>query len=168
MLTSAPSLQLYVWPMSWGGSVRKAGNAIRVSVRLIQAHDGYHVWSKRYDRNMEDILEVQDEIAALVVDALKAQLLPAGGVVNAHRTVNTEAYEQYLLARQRYSLRTFDEMRSAVGALKRAISLHPNYAAAYALLGVIEGLLVSEGGDRTEAISAADKAVQLAPALSEA
>jgi len=150
------------------GSVRKAGNTIRVSVRLIQAHDGYHVWSKRYDRSVEDIFEVQDEIAALVVEALRAQLLPAGGVVNAHRTVNTEAYEQYLLARQLHGSRTVDDMKSSVAALKRAISLDPDYGAAYALLGGIEGALASEGGDVAPAISAADKAVQLAPGLAEA
>ena len=82
------------------GSVRKAGNTIRVTAQLIRADNGYHLWSKTYDRDFKDIFKVQDEIAAAVVEALKAKLLPAQEISSRHKTTNTEAYRQYLLGNQ--------------------------------------------------------------------
>jgi TolB-like protein/Tfp pilus assembly protein PilF len=155
------------------GSVRKAGNTIRVTAHLIRADNGYHLWSKSYDRNIEDIFKVQDEIAGIVVEALKAQLLPAQGVVNPHRTANTQAYEQYLLAKQLYSRRTIDSSQKAAEALQRSLALDPHYAAAYALLAASITVQLTDGRDPVrvtaeQAITAAEQAVQLAPELGEA
>jgi TolB-like protein/Tfp pilus assembly protein PilF len=155
------------------GSVRKAGNTIRVTAHLIRADNGYHLWSKTYDRNIEDIFKVQDEIAGIVVEALKAQLLPAQGVVNAYRTSNMGAYEQYLFAKQFYYLRTADSPKNALAALQRALALDPNYAAAHALLAASITVQMTDGTDPVglnadQAIAAAERAVALAPELGEA
>jgi serine/threonine-protein kinase len=82
------------------GSVRKAGNRVRITVQLINSADGYHLWSERYDRDMEDIFEVQDEITLAVVDALKLKLLGSekSAVLKRH-TNSAEAYQSYLRGR---------------------------------------------------------------------
>jgi TolB-like protein/Tfp pilus assembly protein PilF len=155
------------------GSVRKAGNTIRVTVHLIRADDGYHLWSKTYDGNIEDIFKVQDEIAGSVVEALKAQLLPAQGVINPHRTSNIEAYEQYLLGKQCHYYRRGDSPQRALTALTKALALDANYASAHALLAVSISDQIMEGtaafqSNAPQAIDAAEKAVALAPGLGEA
>jgi TolB-like protein len=156
------------------GSVRKAGNTVRVTAHLIRADDGYHLWSKTYDRDIEDIFKVQDEIAGIVVEALKATLLPPDGVVNPHRTSNTEAYEQYLLAKYFYQRgSSHDSQEAAATALRQALALDPNYASAYALLAINISQRIATGGDRPgvsreEAIAAAEQAVTLAPGLADA
>jgi len=155
------------------GSVRKAGTAIRVTVHLIRADDGYHLWSKTYDRDIEDIFKVQDEIAGIVVEALKAQLLPAQGVVNSHRTSNIEAYEQYLLGKQFHYYRRGDSSQRGLTALTKALALDPNYASAHALLAVSMADQIMVGtaafaANAPLAIEAAERAVALAPGLGEA
>ena len=155
------------------GSVRKAGSAIKVTVHLIRADDGYHLWSKTYDRDIEDIFKVQDEIAGIVVEALKAQLLPALGVANQHRTTNIEAYEQYLLAKQFHYYRRGDSADRGLSALTKALALDPNYASAHALFAIsmADQILVGTApfpANAPLAIAAAEKAVALAPALGEA
>ena len=82
------------------GSVRKGGGTIRVTAQLIRADNGHHLWSKAYDRDIHDIFKVQHEIVAAVVEALKARLPPAQQVASAHRRVDSEAYNQYLVGRQ--------------------------------------------------------------------
>jgi TolB-like protein/Tfp pilus assembly protein PilF len=155
------------------GSIRKAGNTIRVTVHLIRADDGYHLWSKTYDRGIEDIFKVQDEIAGIVVEALKAQLLPAQGVVNPHRTSNIEAYEQYLLGKRFHYYRRGDSPQRALSALTKALSLDPNYASAHALLAIslADQIMVGTAPfpeNAPLAIEASEKAVALAPGLGEA
>jgi TolB-like protein/tetratricopeptide (TPR) repeat protein len=155
------------------GSVRRSGSTIRVTAHLIRADNGYHVWSKTYDRDVGDIFKVQDEIAGMVVEALKARLLPLDGVVNPHRTANTEAYEQYLLAKQLYNRRTQSSALRATEALRQALALDPSYASAYALLAASTAARLIDGGDPAqvnaeEAIAAAKNAVALAPGLGEA
>jgi TolB-like protein/Tfp pilus assembly protein PilF len=155
------------------GSVRKAGHTIRITARLIRADNGYHLWSKTYDRNVEDIFKVQDEIAGIVVEALKAKLLPAQRVVNPHRTASTEAYEQYLLAKQFYNRRAVDSAHRAAKALEQALALDPNYASAYVLLALSRVNQIAEDGDpghvyAEQALAAAEKAIALAPDFGEA
>jgi TolB-like protein/Tfp pilus assembly protein PilF len=155
------------------GSVRKAGNTIRVTVHLIRADDGYHVWSKTYDRDIEDIFKVQDEIAGIVVEALIARLQPPQGMVNPHRTANLEAYEQYLLGKHFHYYRRDDSSKRALAALRSALALDPSYAAAHALLAISMADQIMVHGDPfqenvPQAIAAAEKAVALAPNLAEA
>jgi TolB-like protein len=149
------------------GSVRKAGDTIRVTAQLIRADNGYHLWSKTYDRNVQDIFKVQDEIAAAVVEALKARLLPAQDISSRHRTTNTEAYTQYLLGNQ---FRAFDSPETnlqALAAYQKAIALDPGYAAAYSGLSDTEwrraDQSTSEPAAYQRAAAAADKAIALAP-----
>jgi TolB-like protein/tetratricopeptide (TPR) repeat protein len=155
------------------GSVRKAGRTLRITARLIRADNGYHLWSKTYDRNVEDIFKVQDEIAGIVVDALKAKLLPAQRVVNPHRTAITEAYEQYLLAKQFYNRRAVDSAQRAAKTLQHALALDPNYASAYVLLALSIVNQIAEDGDpghvdAERAVAAAERAIALAPDFGEA
>ena len=120
------------------GSVRKAGTTIRVTAQLIRADNGYHLWSKAYDRDVKDIFKVQDEIAAAVVEALKAKLLPAQELASRHRTANTEAYTQYLLGNQFRLRDTPGPNQLALAAYQKAIALDPGYAAAYSGLSDTE------------------------------
>jgi TolB-like protein/tetratricopeptide (TPR) repeat protein len=155
------------------GSVRKAGNTVRVTAHLIRADSGYHLWSKTYDRDIGDIFKVQDEIAGIVVEALKARLLPPQGVMNPHRTSNTEAYDQYLIAKQLFDRRTVDWWHNAVAALQRSLALDPDYASAYAMLAVSITARLLEGADPAplnaeQAIAAAERAVAISPRFGEA
>jgi TolB-like protein len=147
------------------GSVRKAGDRLRVTAQLIRADNGYHLWSETYDRDAKDIFKVQDEIAAAVVEALKAKLAPNQQVAS-HRTSKPEAYNQYLLGRQFYDRNNLDDVRHAVEAYHRAIAIDPGYAAAYAGLTYAEDYIADQTGDTAgfeRAQAAADKAVALAP-----
>ena len=149
------------------GSVRKSGNTLRVTVQLIRAENGYHLWSKTYDRDIKDIFKVQDEIAGAVVEALKAKLLPAQQVAGHHRTANTEAYAQYLLGNQFRLRDTHDTNRRALAAYQKAVALDPGYAAAYSGLSNTEWRIAdqstAEDAGYQRAAAAADKAIAFAP-----
>jgi len=158
------------------GSVRKAGTKIRITAQLIQVDDGFHLWSETYDRELTDVFAIQDEIATAILEQLKAQLIGEDVTpVMATRT-NTEAYELYLLAKQRMYQRTGPTIEAAAELLDRAIALDPGYAPAYAQRGIAT-LLLSEGegtyGDIPSEQAAAqgklylDKALQLDPRLAE-
>ena len=148
------------------GSVRKAGNTMRVTAQLIRADNGYHLWSKTYNQDVKDIFKVQDEIAAAVVDALKAQLLPAQQILSRHHTDNTEAYTEYLLGNQSRVRDTVPANRQALAAYRKAVALDTGYAAAYSGIADAEWRLSDQTGDVAgfaRAAVAADKAIGLAP-----
>ena len=114
------------------GSVRKVGNRLRVTAQLINASDGYHVWSERFDRELDDVFEVQEEIAANVTAALKLKLTGEVKKKIAKRsTENVEAYEYYLKARQ-LSRQAEKEERQAIDLFLLAIEADPKYALAFA------------------------------------
>jgi len=150
------------------GSVRKSGRTLRITAQLVRVDSGYHLWSETYDRNVEDIFKVQDEIAAAVVEALKARLLPGQGVVNQHRTEKLEAYREYLLGNQLRARDTTDSNRQALEAYRKAAALDPGYAAAQSGLAVSEWRVADQTTGETaayqRAAAAADKAISLAPA----
>lgn len=117
------------------GSVRKAGNRLRIAAQLVNIADGYHLWSERYDRQMEDIFDIQDEISLSIVDALKVKLLGAEKAAVLKRyTDNTEAYEIYLKGRYHYAKRTKDDIQKGIEYFRQAIGLDPNFALAYAMI----------------------------------
>jgi serine/threonine-protein kinase len=157
------------------GSVRRSGDDLRVSTRLVSVADGYQIWAETYDRKMTDVFVVQDEIASAVVAALKVKLLAGARPVSSdHRTLNTEAYNDYLLARHFYNLGDALSYRRAVEYYGKATALDPGYAAAYAGLAIAQNLAadfaetgVEETKIRLAALSAADKAISLDPALGE-
>jgi tetratricopeptide (TPR) repeat protein len=149
------------------GSVRRSGNTMRVTAQLIRADNGYHLWSKTYDRDVRDIFKVQDEIAATVVEALKAKLLPAQELTGRHRTANTEAYNQYLLGIQFRLRDSPDGNKRALAAYRQAIALDPGYAAAYSGLSETEWRIADqstgEAAGYERALAAAERAIALAP-----
>jgi TolB-like protein/Tfp pilus assembly protein PilF len=148
------------------GSVRKAGNRLRITAQLIRADSGYHLWSQTYDREDKDIFAVQDDIARSVVTALKVTLAAALQTTGSRGTGNDEAYDQFLLGRQLDRLGSLEGNRLAFEAYEKAIALDPNYAAAYAGRAVAEGYVADLMGDRgglERAGHDVEKAIELAP-----
>ncbi|MDZ4730852.1 MAG: FlgO family outer membrane protein [Xanthomonadales bacterium] len=155
------------------GSVRKAGNRVRVTAQLIKVDDGYHIWSENYDRELDDIFAIQDEISASILQELKAHLI--GEQTTKVARTDTEAYELYLLAGQRIYERNQASLQMASDLLGDAIGIDPGYAPAYAQLGIATMLLSSDnyGSLPTdEAFSKAkalfDRALELDPQQAEA
>jgi TolB-like protein/tetratricopeptide (TPR) repeat protein len=147
------------------GSVRKAGNTIRVTAQLIRADNGYHLWSETYERDLKDVFRVQDEIAGAVVSALKIKLAP-GQVLSSAPTSNTEAHNQYLLGRQFSNRGHPDDYRRAAAAFRKAVELDPHYVVAYAWLAATEFQVAADTGDapgKQRALALAEKTVGLAP-----
>jgi TolB-like protein/Tfp pilus assembly protein PilF len=115
------------------GSVRKAGNRVRITGQLIKISDGYHLWSDRYDRELSDIFEVQDEISIAIVEKLKVKLL--GGEheqIVKRPTDNLEAYNLYLKGRYHWNNRRFEEGQKAIECLKKAVGLDPEFSLGHA------------------------------------
>ncbi len=124
------------------GSVRKSGNRLRISVQLVNASDGFHLWSERYDREMQDIFELQDEITLSVTDALKVRLLGKDrDVVLKRYTDDAEAYELFLKGRYHYYKYSAEGWRRAIEFFEKAIEKEPNYAPAYAGMNSSLGFL---------------------------
>ena len=156
------------------GSVRKSGDRVRVTAQLINASDGFHLWSETFDRELTDIFAVQDEIASAVAIALKVKLLGEKidhGIVGG--TNNTEAYQAYLHG-VHYQNRGSDKpaLESARNSFEEAIELDPGYAKAYAGLALVWDQLATnsftkfEYGIQKVAESAA-KAIELEPDLAD-
>jgi TolB-like protein/predicted Ser/Thr protein kinase len=116
------------------GSVRRAGNCIRVTVQLINAVDGYHLWSERYDRDLSDIFAVQDEISAAITAALEIRLWPAGMPRRRYQPT-LPAYEAYLRARHAWGQATPKSFAGAQQGLELAMALDPGFALPYVFMG---------------------------------
>jgi len=110
------------------GSVRKAGNHVRITAQLVKADDGFHLWSETFDRTLDDIFVVQDEIAKAVVDELKINLL---GAMPVGRTTDPEVYSLYLQGKYFRNLRGEENLEKAVAAFKQALAIDPDYAPAW-------------------------------------
>lgn len=152
------------------GSVRKDGNTLRITAQLIRASDSSHLWSQTYDRELTDVFKVQDDIAGAVVSALKVQLLPDQSIINAHRSSNPQAYNQYLLGNEFFKRANPENWLRAVQAYRQAIAFDGKFAAAYAGLANAEAYLADRAGDATgmdRALADAGKAISLAPDLSD-
>ena len=157
------------------GSVRRSGDRLRVTAELINVADGYQLWAETYDRTMNDVFSVQDDIAGAVVAALKVTLLTQEHAAHSRHTTNPEAYTQYLLGRHFYSGSNPESWHRAIEAYEAAIKLDPTYAAAYAGLAVAETDLAAYCNANTEiaervgrAGAASEKAIALDPTLADA
>ena len=154
------------------GSVRKAGDRVRITGQLIDGAKGDHVWAARYDRDLTDIFAIQDEISKAIVEALKVKLLPAEKKAIEHRgTSNVEAYDLYLMARQQWISGTFGTVRreqSTARLCRQATLLDPEYAQAWALMGLAQLELRFSHGHEEDALSAAERALEINPGLAEA
>jgi TolB-like protein len=152
------------------GSVRKSGNSIRITAQLIKVADGFHMWSKTYDRtySAESIFEIQDEISNEVLKELKVKLLgeTAASKTKKVLTKNTEAYEAYLKGLQLSRNKQSKELEKAIIYFKNAITLDPKFSLAYSHLALAYARLEIYGSlDHQKAISAiksnAEKALLL-------
>ncbi|HJZ12601.1 MAG TPA: hypothetical protein VJ521_10645, partial [Acidobacteriota bacterium] len=156
------------------GSVRKSGNRLRISVQLVNASDGFHLWSERYDREMQDIFELQDEITLSVTDALKVRLLGKDrDIVLKRYTDDAEAYELFLKGRYYHYKYTAEGWRRAIEFFEKAIEKEPNYAKAYAGMNTSWGFLWFMGFLPAEQAvpqmkAAATKALEIDENLAEA
>ena len=151
------------------GSVRKAGNRVRITAQLIKADDGYHLWSETFDRTLDDVFAIQDEISAAVVAALKVRLL---GDAPKSVEVNPEAYALYLQGRYFYMRRTQKDWENAARAFEQALEIDPDYAAAWAGLSLVFGAQAGQSYRELHAgyvlaRKAANKALELDPDLAE-
>jgi len=154
------------------GSVRKAGNRVRITAQLINVADGYHLWSERYDRELKDIFEVQDDIAKSIADRLKVALKGGQQAAVKPGTANLEAYQLYLKGRALLYRRGLDIGRAAK-CFENAVALDPGYALAWSGLADARNMLGLYGWERPNTImplakDAANRAIVLDPMLAEA
>jgi len=154
------------------GSVRKAGDRLRVTAQLINVDDGYHLWSDHFDRQLDDVFAIQDEISASIVETLKVKL-GVGSTRTKERTENREVYDLYLRALYYEGLATEQGYRRSIECVERALVLDPDYAAAHAGLSRGYMLLNTYGFSSAEealpkAEAAAIRAVELDDSLATA
>jgi TolB-like protein/Tfp pilus assembly protein PilF len=153
------------------GSVRKAGNRLRITAQLINVADGYHIWSKTYEREMEDVFGIQEEISRAIVESLKGKLAGAEDMAAIEQAVvEPAAYDLYLKGRYAWHRRTEEGIRSAISHFQQAAEMVPDYARAhagladaYAVLGFYDYLPPREAFPKAQA--AAERALELDPSL---
>jgi adenylate cyclase len=157
------------------GSVRKAGGRVRITAQLVDARSNDHVWAERYDRDLNDIFALQDEIAQAIVSALKLKLLPAEKqAIERRGTDNVEAYNHYLMAWQHYlgSHRSEEDALATEAMIRlcsRATELDPGYAQAWALLAIGQMILhFVHRGPGGDGLASVERALDLDPRLAEA
>ena len=154
------------------GSVRKMGNRLRITAQLVNVADGYHLWSERYDREMEDVFAIQDDISQSIVKALRVILSEdEKKAIEKARTENVKAYEYYLRGRQFFEIRR-KSLEYARQMFKRAIDLDPQYALAHAGVADCCSLLYmmfdARESNLRQAEAASHRALELEPDLAEA
>jgi adenylate cyclase len=155
------------------GSVRKAGNNFRITAQLVSAVDGYQLWSGKYDRDLEDIFAVQEDIAQSTVKALKVVLSSDDqSALQRVRTTAVEAYESYLRGRQLFHQMRRRSLESARKMYLRAIEIDDQFSAAYAGIADCSAFLYMDWGglesDLVDADRASSKAIEIEPGLSQA
>jgi adenylate cyclase len=151
------------------GSVRKSGDKLRISAQLVKTADGYHLWSRQYDRGVEDIFEIQGEIAASIARALSVTLKSTG--FHAQKQVDPKAYDFFLRGQSYFAKHDISDTVYARQMFIRALEVDPDYGRAWAGLAYTYGFeyLYFNAADvnRDEALRTSQKALELAPELSE-
>ena len=155
------------------GSVRKSGQRVRITAQLIDGATGDHVWADRYDRNLDDIFAIQDEISEAIVAALKLTLLPKEKqAIERRGTTNVEAYNLYLMARQFWMTGNIGDRRREQRVMRicgRAVEIDPNYAQAWALLAIAQSSLRYNFDEQVDdGFAAAHAALSIDPTIAEA
>jgi len=160
------------------GSIRQSGDQVRITAQLIDAESGFHLWSETYERRLEDIFRVQDEIAAMIVSKLRIELAPQEqqmAVRDKAPTQNVEAYELYLQGRAVWKRRGEENLTRAIDLFQRALGLDPGFARAHAALA--SAYVVMPGYTREEddeskflplAVASARQALSIDPNIGEA
>jgi TolB-like protein/Tfp pilus assembly protein PilF len=155
------------------GSVRKAGSRVRITTQLVNAEDGFHLWSETYDREVDVIFAFQDDIARSVAEALSVKLLGGPTETRSAQDADAEAYDAYLHGMYFLKLNTMESLERARGYLEQATILDPDYAPAWAGLGnaytaqASEGYVPMEVGFK-KARTAVERGLELDPNLAEA
>jgi non-specific serine/threonine protein kinase len=155
------------------GSVRKAGNKLRITAQLIKVADGYHIWSETYDRSLEDVFAIQDQISLSIAEKLKVSLLrEESAELKSRPTKNLAAYNLYLRASSYYINHSGEKgSRTAAQMIEKAITLDPNFALAYTKLSFLYSwIYLWDRDDATlaKAKDAVNKAFKINPNLPEA
>jgi adenylate cyclase len=155
------------------GSVRKAGGRVRITAQLVDGTTGGHVWAERYDRDLNDIFALQDEISQAIVAALKLKLLPEEKkAIEQRGTTDPEAYRLYLMARQYYITGNFGNVRRSEAIIRlcrRAIEIDPSYARPWAMMAIAQiNLRFFFGREGDDGLTAAEQAIELDANLAEA
>jgi TolB-like protein/Tfp pilus assembly protein PilF len=157
------------------GSVRKSGDMVRIAVQLIRADDGLSAWSSRFDRRLDDIFTVQDDITGMIADTLVKRVGGGTGPAVTSKTSNAEAYSLYLEGRYLWNKRPGDVVWQALDRFERAIAMDPNFAPAHAALAAVYGTLGSwesgvlpPGEALAKSKAAATRALELDPQLAAA
>ena len=151
------------------GSLRQAGDRLRISAQLIRTSDSTQLWSEHYDRELGDVFEIQEDIARAIVDHVRTKLLdPHPGLVVARHTDNQEVYRLYLEARYCIPYQTEGRLRQAISLLNRALELQPDFARGHAQLGACYANLLAYGFlPVRETVAKAEEAVHRALELNE-
>ena len=154
------------------GSVRKSGTTLRITAQLIEADTGFHLWSETFDRKLEDVFAIQDEIAAAIAGELRARLTTE--LATPSTSINMEAYELYLKGRGLVATRSETKLFEAFDILKAAIEIEPEYAPALATLAKAYAVLpwfsdkLPAGQVREQAREWANQALEIEPNNAEA
>ena len=154
------------------GSVRKAGNRVRITAQLIDGKKGDHLWADRYDRDLTDIFAIQDEISKEIVAALRVKLLPEEKrAIETRGTSSVEAYNLFLMARQQWITGSSGDIRrdeTIVRICKQALTFDPDYAQAWALMSLAQSQLRLWHAREEDALPAAERALAINPNIAEA
>ena len=151
------------------GSVRKAGERVRITAQLVNAANDAQVWGDRYDRDLKDIFALQDEISKAIVAALKLTLLPEEKLALEQRaTTNVKAYKFYLMARQFSVMGNERHQEIIVRLCKRAVELDPSYAAPWATMAIAQWDMHRRSACAEDGQEAASRAIALDPKLADA
>ena len=155
------------------GSVRKSGNRLRITAQVVDGRTGHRLWGERYDRELADVFDIQDEISAAVVSALKLKLLPEQGEHHARPAPDPAAYQDFLRGRHCWNRGTEEALNSAVSLFQQAIDRDPGFSRAYA--GLADAFVqlgshtyLDPQGAYARARAAAQAALELDPDLADA
>jgi TolB-like protein/Tfp pilus assembly protein PilF len=160
--------------VSWllEGSVRKAGDMVRIAVQLVRATDGFSAWSGRFDRTLDDIFSIQDDIAGMIAQTLTQRVAKASAPLVTSKTAKSDAYSLYLEGRYLWNKRPGEVVWQALDRFERAIEIDPDFAPAhaalagvYGTLGAWESGLLPPGAALEKAQAAARRALELDPQL---
>ena len=154
------------------GSVRKSGEMIRIAVQLVRVDEGFSAWSGRFDRKLDDVFSVQDDIAGMIAQTLTHRVAGSAAPLVTSKTSNTEAYSLYLEGRYLWNKRPGDVVWQAIDRFERAISIDPSFAPAHAALASVYGTLgawefgvLPPAEALAKAKAAAQRALELDPQL---
>lgn len=155
------------------GSVRRSGNRVRITAQLIQVSDQTHLWAESYDRELGDLLTLQDELARAIAREIEVKLAGSASRPPRSRAIDSEAYEDYLKGRHFWNLRTLEAVRKGIRYFESSARREPNYADAHSGLADAYMTLHDDGWlppeeARAKAGAAAETAIRLAPTLAEA